>query len=599
MRIRVVLILSINLFITQLSYSQHNDRILLVVFEGEELLSPLILNYLSEMKYVEDDSSYNAFNYIINSNRLEEHIKEQLENRELILILEKLANSRNTKKNISAEDKKIYENLIKRFNTISSILYVRTNLIGNIIEFQFELYSDIKVTGSSVVNFDPLKPEISHSILLYPNKMNYNTELIAALIQVFPKSNLQPVSVIKINGNSYNSGDVLYFTTQDTITIDATESYDRDESKTLKYFWRDISKFGDYLKYNSPIQKLSFTSTGNYKIGFIVNDGINSSFEDTINIRIVEKPKIFVRNPIVYNPYQISIINLFQKRKHRLNFQLYVSSINAPVNSTELRIIDIDEQNLINSINTLSIYERILAGTIDEIYDDSLVYYREIFIDSIQTDTLGSVVHFTGRPNSGIYNYVISAINHGIESNEVRLKLEQANYFPIKQKFWFSRHHVFKRVESGTMNSTPGSPLANTLTDSTIALYNYTSFPYTIYFTKRFSIDIDPFAYAYRESYPINRLIPTLGLSYDLETAKYSSMSQTLLFSLFKNDNETFNMVYNFYWTFSLHYKGLVYLSYSLDPFGSSYIFNTDYKYRNPYNFSITLDLIKLLFPQI
>jgi len=599
MRIRVVLILSINLFITQLSYSQHNDKILLVVFEGEELLSPLILNYLSEMKYIEDDSSYNAFNYIINSNRLEEHIKEQLENRELILILEKLANSRNTKKNISAEDKKIYENLIKRFNTIGSILYVRTNLIGNIIEFQFELYSDIKVTGSSVVNFDPLKPEISHSILLNPNKINYDTELIAALIQVFPKSNLQPVSVIKINGNSYNSGDVLYFTTQDTITIDATESYDRDESKTLKYFWRDISKFGDYLKYNSPIQKLSLTSTGNYKIGFIVNDGINSSFEDTINIRVVGKPKIYVRNPIVYNPYQISIINLFQKRKHRLNFQLYVSSINAPVNSTELRIIDMDEQNLINSINTLSIYERILAGTIFEIYDDSLVYYREIFIDSIQTDTLGSVVHFTGRPNSGKYNYVISAINHGIESNEVRLKLEQANYFSIKQKFWFSRHHVFKMVESDTMSSTPGSPLANTLTDSTIALYNYTSFPYTIYFTKRFSIDIDPFAYAYRESYPINRLIPTLGLSYDLGTAKYSSMSQTLLFSLFKNDNETFNMVYNFYWTFSLHYKGLVYLSYSLDPFGSSYIFNTDYKYRNPYNFSITLDLIKLLFPQI
>lgn len=366
--------------------------------EGNNYLQFYIESVLSELKenggekYFKDITSINRF-------ILENKVQSELIN--LILI------SKSAGQQIPAD----YSNLeikkrrliIDKLTSYEYLLVVNTNILGELIEFQFQLFN---TTTFSDIN-TPLTSSnyTSEDIFINPKSETYKMQIRNALQRLFPKSNKRPQASLYLYDEVITNHDTLDIPINENVKLDASNSGDID-SKNIKYFYEnridDDKKIQTAKKLDFSADSISQTINlpyiGEFPLRFFVSDYIQSS--DTLNFVL----KTFKR------PSKISFI---QNHSTLVQYQTFKKGfVNSKIANKPYFIIDkIDSSQLIISDKKLGIKLKAEDKTepIDlQQYDNS--YYSKLILkknrqnkDTLyvyRIDSLG----FLSNPSSIVLN---------------------------------------------------------------------------------------------------------------------------------------------------------------------------------------------------
>jgi len=297
------------LFLVQgASFSQIKDepatqeRRLLFYFQEPGFLVPFIESELNKMTSTSHTNGINDyyFNEVESFNRLKEDINLQSEMANIVW------NQHNAKSLINLElvDKNISEEIINTILSYNYFLTIKTNTLGELIEFQFELFETIplidKKNKGNVRQGTLKKAQRVENFFIKPSEDNYLKEIKNALHRLFDENNNPPVAIVEIYHQSYTENFEVYVPKGDTVHISGKKSYDID-TEALTYHWKNIPAENQYFQHinkvnllpNSPDQKIAISSDSTYNLSFHVNDGINDSKSIVIKLIPTEKP-----NPI-------------------------------------------------------------------------------------------------------------------------------------------------------------------------------------------------------------------------------------------------------------------------------------------------------------
>lgn len=271
-----------------------NKNSILIYSVDNGYMQPFIESTLKKLIDTKNNSLYfssvNSFNRFIVEN------KYQAELNDLILI-HKPYNSKIN--NYYSDDENLVRkrilNILQEYNYF---LTVKTNTLGELIEFQFQLFESTASDSSSSFNISD-KVLAVENFFINPKEADYLSQVKNSIQRLFKRSNQVPEAELKIfdihyYGNGIENNIVLPLNT--LINFDGSNSGDYD-NENIKYIWRNIPNKNE--KYQS-INKISFTQDiakqqvilnekGNYKIGFKIYDGIDYSNEIILNIQTKEK----------------------------------------------------------------------------------------------------------------------------------------------------------------------------------------------------------------------------------------------------------------------------------------------------------------------
>jgi hypothetical protein len=289
------IILLIFLFLISLVHSQikqNKSLSILIYSEGEGFLQPYIETTLKSLINTDSNKMYfrsvNSFNRFISDNKYQADLSDLIgtqrpENEKLSLYYSK------SEKEIR---KRIF-NILKDYNYF---LTVNTNTLGELIEFQFQLYETVN-TGNNIPYNISDKVINVQNFFINPKEPSYKIEIKNAIQRLFKKSNKPPLPSISIFNNKIKNNDTIIVSKNTKIQIDASDSGDYDSEKII-YKWRNIPNSNEkYQTFNKlkfkdslPFLNLNINKEGPFNIGFKVNDGINESKEITFTIITKKKP---------------------------------------------------------------------------------------------------------------------------------------------------------------------------------------------------------------------------------------------------------------------------------------------------------------------
>lgn len=273
---------------------------LLYYFQEPGFLVPFIEDELKKMTKIRSENKLNDlyFNEVESFNRLKEDVNLQSEMANIVW------NQYNAKSLINLEliDNEIDKEIINTILSYNYFLTIKTNTLGELIEFQFELFEtepliddDSKGNVRKGVMKNVKKVE---NFFINPSNKDYLNNIKNALYRLFDENNDPPTAIVRIYDKLYSEDFELSLSIGDTINISGAKSYDFD-TEELIYHWKNVPDKNQYFQHINKVdlspkeadQSFEIGNDSIYSLNFYVDDGINVSKPINIKLNPVEKPK--------------------------------------------------------------------------------------------------------------------------------------------------------------------------------------------------------------------------------------------------------------------------------------------------------------------
>lgn len=270
------------LFFSNLGYSQLRDTTslsILIYHEGQGFLQPLIETTIKKLNNISSNEPYfksvNSFNRFVRDNKYHAELSN--------LINAKKSENDHLRIYYNDSEIKIRNDIFKILSEYDLFLSVRTNVLGELVEFQFQLFN---TANSSNMSDELIGVE---NFFINPKDSEYLNQIENGVKRLFKESNNSPIARLKIFGKNVVNNDTILVPISTSIFLDGSSSFDIDSEKIF-YTWRNLPKIGENFhtiyKINflegSPIQNIILKDEGIYLFQLFVNDGVSDS--ETIKI---------------------------------------------------------------------------------------------------------------------------------------------------------------------------------------------------------------------------------------------------------------------------------------------------------------------------
>ncbi len=310
--------------------AQLNQKSILIYSEGSGFLQPFIETTIRELKNTKFNDAYfeevNSLNTYISDNKYQAFLRDLIGTQKPANVMLGV--------NYSEDETEIRTRIFNILTDYDYFLTIKTNTLGELIEFQFQLFQTIKSPLDSKTKNAPLN--ISDKVLnvedffINPKAPNYCEEIKNAIQRLFVYSNIKPIAELRLFDNVVKSNERSFIPLGSTVILDGSNSGDYD-SQNIKYLWRNISRPNEKIqttnkinfKENKSIQEILVEKEGDYIIGFKVFDGIDYSDEIVLLLSTLIKPKISVYDTIVYSVDYKSLLNKTNFKKNFLSNKSY------------------------------------------------------------------------------------------------------------------------------------------------------------------------------------------------------------------------------------------------------------------------------------
>lgn len=264
---------------------------LILYSEGENFLQPFIENTLRNLTRAKFLRTQRVFDNVSSLNRFLSNSQYQ---RDLVDLLDtQVSEEQAVNGRYNAEQLKIRKRVLDRLTGYDVFLVVKTNVLGELVEFQFLLFKAIKSNpGNAPYNItDELLA--SEDIFINPKDPDYKLHIVNAINRLFPESNSRPEASLQILGNKVTSGQTIRVPENTVITLDGSQSGDY-ETEQLQYIWENAGHSFEkkqeidkiiFSEKNTPVQRVSINRYGHYVVNFKVYDG--AAYSDTISVTII------------------------------------------------------------------------------------------------------------------------------------------------------------------------------------------------------------------------------------------------------------------------------------------------------------------------
>jgi hypothetical protein len=289
------------LFSQNNNVSDINEKKLLYYFQQPGFLVPYIESELKKMTTSSINKKNDVERYfkeVESFNRLKEDSKLQSEMANIVW------NKYNATSLINLEliDNKVNSEIINTIISYNYFLTIKTNTLGELIEFQFELFETNPLIDSdskgNIRSGTLKKVKKIENFFINPKNPDYLKEIKNALYRLFDENNDPPIAIIEMYNKSYSKSFESFVSKGDTIEISGARSYDID-TEEISYKWKNIPVENQYYQHinkvnllpTSPNQKIIISNDSIYYLSFNVSDGINDSRPINIKLIPTEKPK--------------------------------------------------------------------------------------------------------------------------------------------------------------------------------------------------------------------------------------------------------------------------------------------------------------------
>lgn len=313
------LLTSINVF----SQSDKNtEKSILIYTEGQGYLQSYIETSIKNLINVETEkpyfSSVNSFNRFVSDNKYKAQLTD------LIRTQKDFNESSNLY--YSNDEKIIRKRIFDILNNYKYFLTVNTNTLGELIEFQFQLFQTITSNGSTPYNISD-NVIGNENFFINPKDEKCYSIIEQSLQRLFKQSNRIPEAELNIFGKVFKADKSDYeinLPINTPIVFDGSNSGDFDNDN-ISYLWRNITQKDEkyqtskkiLFKQNLAKQEIEINDSGKYKIGFKVYDGVNYSNEIILNINSKEKHnKTILLDSIKYSVNYWSMLSRNYKSTH-------------------------------------------------------------------------------------------------------------------------------------------------------------------------------------------------------------------------------------------------------------------------------------------
>jgi hypothetical protein len=317
--ILLVVILLFNNILNGQARTNKDSLSILIYAEGETFLQPYIettiknlINKNLKKKYFQKANSFNRF---VSENKYQAELSDLIgtitpENKELNV-------------GYTEQENLIRKRIFKILREYQYFLSVKTNTLGELIEFQFQLYETVSSKESGSYNISDKVIGVQN-FFIDPKSSDYLKKVKNAIEKLFLNSNKIPETILSINDKRIKTGDSILLPLHEVILFDGSNSGDYD-SEIINYEWRNIpdsdETFQTFDKLNfkqgERQQFININKSGPYKIGFKVYDGVSYSNEIIFKVNTVKKPrKLKILDSTIYSYHKLSLFNLNPKLLH-------------------------------------------------------------------------------------------------------------------------------------------------------------------------------------------------------------------------------------------------------------------------------------------
>lgn len=210
--------------------------------------------------------------------------------------------------------------LAERIRNASGLINIQTVKVQNHIEFQVYYLEIPKGKDGKFLSFPNTVPtnEIRFtSTVINLDKDDYRNKLSILIRKIFPKSNIPPVAKIEVNARQTPEG-YYHFSKGDSITIDASSSFDEDTPyEELVFNWRQLSESNRELAASESFAfdrnkpKISFKAknSGTYSFLISIDDGVTAT-KHYLKLRVENPIEVAASQSSFYYLRSINIFNL-------------------------------------------------------------------------------------------------------------------------------------------------------------------------------------------------------------------------------------------------------------------------------------------------
>lgn len=420
------------------NFSQEKN--IAVYYEGKGYLQPFIESTIDSLKDINTDD------YLFKTSSINRLILQNQVEAERVKLLQIYVNTEKVDKYLSESEKSTIREINRQINQNGYLLTVKTNVLVELIEFQFQLFEPKEQDYSASY----VRLISSEDLFINPKDPNYKTDLKNAIHRLFKKSNNRPESKLFYFEKKINTNDSILIPINTIIKLDGSQSGDKDNEK-LKYIWRNVySKNSDIQTSkkillnnndNDSIQNIKILNDGDYKLGFKVFDGITNSKEIFINIKTINRPKkVKISDSIFFSEHNRTILRINEVE------------IN---NKTAKLILDdnkIDEKDIL-----------LTTEKIDKYFDYSK--HQEIVYNNFEIDSLTKITGETIKLlkinsafgiNSNLKEYFLyRKHSNNFISPPIKLKHHLKKFFMASLSTDVSMNYIFKynNFENSNENS--------------------------------------------------------------------------------------------------------------------------------------------------
>lgn len=440
------LITSINGF----SQSDKNiEKSILIYTEGQGYLQSYIETSIKNLVNVETEkpyfSSVNSFNRFVSDNKYKAQLSDLIRTQK----------DNNVSSNLYyTNDEKIIRKRI--FNILSNYKYfftVNTNTLGELIEFQFQLFQTVTSDESAPYNISD-NVIGNENFFINPKDEKCYSIIEQSLQRLFKQSNRIPEAELNVFGKVFKADKSDYeinLPLNTPIVFDGSNSGDFDNDN-ISYLWRNITQKDEKYQTSKKIlfkqdlakQEIIINDSGKYKIGFKVYDGVNYSNEIILNINSKEKlKKTILLDSIKYSVNYSSMLSHNYKKTHSETFICEKLNDNDSLNKKIIltkapiseRYIDYIDESIIYKSYKFNFYK----------YSNISNYFSGIELES-------NFDNPQKRYNEYIY-YIHDVDNEGLVYNERKITHKLINRGFINFGFRYEFFNIKNKNERFNINS--------------------------------------------------------------------------------------------------------------------------------------------------
>lgn len=284
---RLVLLFFVFSFFSSYAQVKEKDSLsILIYYEGQGFLQPYIETTIKKLNNVEAGepyfSSVNSFNRFINDNKYQAELNN----------LYTTQKSENDKLNLyySDAEKEVRKKILQIISDYDFFLTVKTNTLGELIEFQFQLFSTISSSNISDKLIDV------ENFFINPKDSEYLSDIKNGVLRLFRGSNQIPIARLKIYEEDVKNNDTILVPLSTSFLLDGSSSYDFDTEK-ISYKWKNIPKSNENfqtfekidLNINEAQQNIIIDKPGVYLVRFSVNDKILESKDINVYLKTINR----------------------------------------------------------------------------------------------------------------------------------------------------------------------------------------------------------------------------------------------------------------------------------------------------------------------